>query len=126
MLKLLLFIFLFPIILNGQTNPDWNTFNTLNYSILYPSHWQSDTSDEKHSIVLFYSPLESPTDQFEENVNILFQDLSATNLNLKTFAELSESQIKTMVTNSNILESKQLTNGKKPYHKIIYIGDFGI
>ena len=125
MLKLLSFILLFPTILIGQPNPDWKTLNSLDFTIQYPSNWELDQSDVTQTSILFYSPLESATDQFRENVNILIQDLSASYMDLKKFAELSESQIKTMMTNANILESKEVKVGKKTYHKIIYIGDFG-
>ncbi len=125
MLKLLSLFLLLPFALISQTNPEWKTLSSLYFTILYPATWQLDQSDVSQSSILFYSPLESSDDQFKENVNILIKDLSATYTDIKKFAEQSENQIKAMITNANILESNQVKLGKKTYHKIIYVGDFG-
>ena len=98
----------------------WKTFNQLNYTIQYPSTWVLDESGEMGTNFILFSPLESGNDKFKENVNLLIQDLTGKNIDIDKYTEISESQIKTMVKNANLIESKRIENTKNEYHKIIY------
>ena len=77
------------------------------------------------SLILF-SPLETRQDKFKDNVNLLIQDLSGHNLNLNKYVEISEGQIKSMITNSTLIESKRIKTGLEEYHRMIYTGDQGM
>jgi hypothetical protein len=110
----------------NQTIINWKTLDLSNYSIQYPSTWELNQSGQMNTSFVLFSPLESDNDKFKENVNILVQDLTGYNIDLNKYTEISEGQIKTMVTNSSLIESKRIKNGKDEFHKIIYSGDQGI
>ncbi len=109
-----------------QTISEWKTLDESNYSIQYPSTWDLNQSGQMNTSFILFSPLESDKDQFKENVNLLIQDLNGLNVDLNKFTEISESQIKTMVTNSKLIESKRIKNGLDEFQSIIYSGDQGI
>ena len=77
------------------------------------------------SFILF-SPLTSQQDQFKENVNLIIQDLTGYNLDLDKYVEISEGQIKTMITDGKIIESKRITSRTLNYQRVIYTGKQGI
>ena len=108
----------------GQTD-DWNTIKKDNYSIDYPKDWELNESGQMGTSFILFSPLSSPKDQFKENVNLLVQDLTGYNLDLNGYVEISVGQIKTMITDGKIIESKRLKNQKLDYQKIIYTGKQG-
>jgi hypothetical protein len=110
----------------NETNPKWKTFEGTNYSIQYPPEWELNQSGQMGSTFILSSPLESSQDQFTDNVNLLIQDLSGHNLDLDKYAEISEGQVKTMITNSTLIESKRIKTGSEEYHRMIYTGDQGI
>jgi hypothetical protein len=111
---------------NSQIISDWKTLNQSNYSIQYPATWELNQSGQMGTSFILFSPLESEQDKFKENVNLLIQDLRGKNIDLNKYTEISEGQIKTMATNSNLIESKRLKTESGEYHKIIYSADQGI
>ena len=110
---------------HSQTVKDWKIFDKTNYSIQYPQTWELNQSGQMGLSFIFISPLESDKDNFKENVNLLIQNLSGQNIDINRYTEISEGQIKTLVTNSNLIESKRMKNERGEYHKIIYSGDQG-
>jgi hypothetical protein len=139
MIKFLISIILFSIVACGQTtikkdsgvnnaqiNSDWKALERSNYSIQYPSTWELNQSGQMGTSFILFSLLESEQDKFRENVNLLIQDLTGKDIDLNKYAEISEDQIKTMVTNSTLIESKRVKRGTEEYHKIIYTGDQGV
>ncbi len=100
----------------------WNTLAQANYTIQYPGNWEVDKSGQLSTSFMMFSPLESAQDKFRENVNLLIQDLTGKNIDLNKFTQISEEQIKTLMKNSKIIESKRLKNGTQEFHKIIYKG----
>ncbi len=138
MKKILTTILLFSIVAFGQISKmqnygiynssmptDWKIFDQPSYSILYPATWELDKSGKMGTSFILFAALESGQDKFRENVNLLIQDLTGKNIDLDKYTEISEGQIKTMVTNSTLIESKRLRNNTTEYHKIIYTGDQG-
>lgn len=126
MLKFLALFMSFSVAAIGQTTNDWNTLDQPNYAIQYPSTWQLNQSGQMGTSFILLSPLESDKDKFMENVNLLIQDLAGRNIDLNKFTEISEEQVKTMVTNSILIESKRVKNGDNEFHRIIYLGDQGM
>jgi len=100
----------------GQTE-DWNTIKKDSYSIDYPKDWELNESGQMGTSFILFSPFTSQKDQFIENVNLLVQDLTGYNLDLDGYVEISEGQIKTMITNGKIIESKRVTNQTLDYTK---------
>ena len=111
-----------------QSKPiaNWKKLEEANYSIQYPPDWELNKSKEMQTSFILFSPQESGTDQFRENVNLIIQNLAGQNINLDKFAEISESQIKTMITNCKIIESKKIRGDDGDYYSIEYTGDQGV
>jgi hypothetical protein len=111
---------------SSQTGGDWKEFDQTSYSVKYPSTWELDISGQKGTSFALFSPLESNKDKFQENVNLLVQDLTGQNVDLDRYTEISEAGIMTTFTNSTLLESKRIKDGNNEYQKIIFSGDKGI
>lgn len=105
---------------------EWKTLDENGYSIQYPSDWQLDNSGQMGTSFILFSALVSDKDQFKENVNLLVQDLTGYNLDLDKYVEISENQIKTMVTDGNLILSNRLNKGGKEFQKTMYTGSQGI
>lgn len=104
----------------------WLKLNDNQFSIQYPEDWDLDSSKQMGTSFILFSPPESEKDTFKENINLIIQDLNGMNIDLDRFAELSLGQIKSMVTNSAVLESKKIKKGNTEFHRIIYTGDQGV
>ncbi len=102
------------------------SFQSVNYSIQYPELWDVDTVHKNMADVFFLSPLSSDTDKFRENVGVGIQNLHGMNVDLDKFVTLSENQIKTLVTNGNIIESRRVKYAEGEFHKIIFTGLQGV
>jgi len=113
---------------NTQSTPidEWEPLTENNYSLNYPKDWELNKSGLMGTSFILFSPLSSEKDQFKENINLLVQDLTGHNLNLEKYAKLSEGQIKTMITDGNILESKTVATDTLSHHQIIYTGRQGV
>jgi hypothetical protein len=104
---------------------DWLTLNEKEFSVSYPKDWDLDQKGQMGTSFILFSKPSSPQDLFRENVNLLIQNLAGININLDKYVEISEEQIKTMIANSQLIESKRMS-GALPFHKEIYTGDQGI
>lgn len=109
-----------------KTIDGWKTLVESNYSIQYPSTWELNQNRQMGTSLILFSPLENNEDQFRENVNLIIQDLKGQNIDLDKYSEISEGQVKTMITNSILTNSERIKNGNKEYHRLIYSGDQGI
>lgn len=106
--------------------PTWETLSENGYFIQYPSDWQLDKSGQMGTSFILFSAQASDKDQFKENVNLLIQDLTGYNLDLDKYVEISENQIKTMVTDGNLMLSKRMKKGGREFQKTMYTGSQGI
>jgi hypothetical protein len=72
--------------------PGWLTYTdkTYNYSIDYPQEWVKTSISE---VTAFMIPKDGPNDKFQENVNVLIQDLSGHPMTLDQYTELTRNQI---------------------------------
>lgn len=129
MIKYLTVLLFLPIIAHGQTNngknDSWKKYEKNEYSVQYPSDWKLDVSGQMQSSFIIISPLESTEDSFGENVNLIIQDLAGKNIDLNLYTEISEEQVRTLLPNSSIVESKRVKDGTHEYHKLIYTGEQG-
>ena len=103
----------------------WKVYAESNYSITYPDYWELDKSGQMGTSFILFSKPSSKEDLFRENVNLLIQDLKGQKINLDKYVEISEGQIKTMISNSDLIESKRLNENGNEFQKIIYSGDQG-
>lgn len=101
--------FIFLLFTTHISPPDkWVTFqdSLSRYTIQYPANW---TQQYVENATGFMSPLESETDLFQENVNVLIQDLSAQPMSLKDFTDLSKKQYTDGYGPSAIISLKDTT-----------------
>lgn len=114
---------LFGLFYQDNLNEDWLTFKEKNYEITYPKNWDVDQRGSMGTAFSLLSPLTSEKDAFKENVNLVVQDIGQYNLNLDKYVILSEEQVKKYISNSEVIESTRVKNGKYSFHKIIYTGE---
>jgi hypothetical protein len=129
-----LLIFILSVTLCAQTAPEkgcskaaevWKSVNENSYSIQYPENWELNTSGQMGMSFILLSKQLSAEDLFRENINLIIQDLEGQNIDLDKYVELSEGQIKTLITNSNLMESKRQNENGSEFQKVIYTGDQG-
>jgi len=104
----------------------WKTLDETDYSIRYPEEWELDQSGQMGSTFFLFSPLETNQDKFRDNVNLFIQDLSGLNIDLNNYAEISEEQLRTLITNFTLIESKKMKTNSDEFHRVIFTGDQGI
>lgn len=104
----------------------WENFSTSTYSINYPEEWELDDSGEMGTEFMILSPKEGDEDLFRENVNLVVQNLGPKAMDLSQFVQLSEGQLKTMITDLNIISSVRKESKGLTYHDISYVGTQGI
>ncbi len=108
----------------GQSG-EWKSIDRSQYTIQYPVSWRLDESGKMGMDFLVASPIESQEDKFAENINLVIQDVSGMNIDLNKYVEISENQIKTMITNPVIIKSERI-KGDKEFHQIIFSGEQGV
>ncbi|MGB3849496.1 MAG: hypothetical protein WA958_05975 [Tunicatimonas sp.] len=104
---------------------DWQSLTENGYTISYPTEWSLDQSGQMGTSFILLSPLSSSEDKFRENVNLIVQDISAYDLDLDQYVKISEDQVKTMITNANILLSERVEQNGSAFHKVVYTGQQG-
>jgi hypothetical protein len=95
------------------------------YSLSYPKSWVLDTSKLFGMDLLLRSPRIDSLDQFVENLNVFVQDLHGQNYNLFKMGQESENQIKNMVTDIEIIESRLDSTASNIYYSLKYKGRQG-
>jgi len=117
---------------NGQTSDARDTsfesemINRDNYTIRHPKNWTIDTTNLMGADLFIISQKESDSDKFRENVNVMVQDLKGLNIGLEKYVDISKEQIKSLLTNANIIESTRLHRGNYEFYKLIFSGVQGI
>ncbi|MCL2329520.1 MAG: hypothetical protein FWC39_13555 [Bacteroidetes bacterium] len=116
----------------GQTRQknvqnDWKTLEQSNYVVQYPDDgFELNTSGQMGTSFILFSKQTTPNDIFRENVNLLIQDLKGLNISLDDFVNVSENQIKTLITDGKLIESKRFIKDNSEFHELIYTGKQGI
>ena len=109
-----------------QPTTSLSTYDSPAYGIRikYPAEW---TKQEQvmGAVVVFLAPTEGPSDIFQENVNIIVQDLSAQPMTLDEYTELGLGQIEQFITDANILDSTTATLAGIPGGRLVYTGKQG-
>lgn len=106
--------------------PDgWKVVNEKEFVIQYPDSFDLDMSGQMGMSLILLSKQVNQQDLFRENINLVIQDLSGQDIDLDKYTEISEEQIKTLITNSNIIESRRVKIDNSEFQKIIYTGTQG-
>jgi hypothetical protein len=106
---------------------EWKTVSDKEFKLSYPQDWELNQEGVMGTKLVVFAPLESETDNFKENVNVIIQDLKGYDLDLASYTKLSLEQVKTMITNSKLILSRtnKLEKGGE-FQELIYTGDQGI
>lgn len=91
--------------------------------IKYPSVW-TKSEEIIGTIVAFLSPQESSSDSFRENLNVYIGNLSQS-MTLDDYIDLSNNQLKQLITDYSIIDSSATTLAGNPAHKVIFTGKQG-
>ncbi len=93
---------------NSAIPKDWETYSKSHVILQYPKGWVMDKSGANGTVFILRSPVDSTNKLFTANLNLIKQDLKGQNMDLDKFVDLSLNQIKTLITNSVVLESKRM------------------
>ena len=104
---------------------NWKLLDEPEYSIQYPDTFELNKPEQSTGSFTLFSKQTSPQDLFRENINLVIEDLTGQNIDLDRYAEISEGQIKAVLTDANIIESNRMFNGNGEYHKLVYTGSSG-
>jgi hypothetical protein len=95
-------------------------YSKKDFKIRFPTSWKIDTSGTMGSEIFGFSPLESQTDRFRENVNVLVQNLSGQNIDLDKYKQITDMQIAKLFTDGKVIESVVVNSDKKDFYKVAY------
>ncbi|RKP50101.1 hypothetical protein D7Z26_20035 [Cohnella endophytica] len=94
-------------------------------SIQYPEDWKL-VENAGGAIAAFLAPAEGDNDKFQENVNIIVQDLQGQDITLEQYAQISKDQINQLITDAKIVsgETFKADDGTE-FYSLIYNGKQG-
>jgi hypothetical protein len=98
----------------------WKNYSENKFSLKYPDSWVVRTSN---GAIFFTSPKINSNDSFQENVNLMQQDLSGSPMTLEQYTELTRKQVVDNLGNSAIVS---LTNKKERFYTLSYFWKFYI
>lgn len=99
----------------------WKQHTDEKYSVQYPSDWEFDEPDREELIFTIQSPLSSDSDQFRENVSLVFQDLTGMEVTLDQYTVISLNQFKRIISNGKIIESSRYSANGTEFQKVIFL-----
>jgi len=110
---------LLTVLLVACSSMNWNEYvdNVNNYKIKYPDKW---TKQSMPNGIAFLSPKENEKDMFQENVNLMLQDLSQQPMNLEQYTELTKKQVTDNLGASAIVSLKATTLAGQVAKELVY------
>ena len=93
----------------------------------YPADWNLEENVEG-TLAIFSSAKENSMDLFQENVNLVVQDLSANPMTLEEYTDTAIKQLVGVFNNIKIVDRGSANLGRLPGYKIVYeaTGDFSL
>ncbi|MBI2548053.1 hypothetical protein HYW21_01765 [Candidatus Woesearchaeota archaeon] len=92
-------------------------------AIEYPESWQLVPTTD--NVFAFQSPKESDTDLFQENINLVMNDLSNQPLTLEAYKDIAVESMQQTFADFSLLELGSVTLSGNPAYKIIFTGTAG-
>lgn len=92
-----------------------------NIKAKYSSNWEYK-EDIMGAVVAFVSPLESESDSFRENMNIVIQDLSGFEISLKEYSDISIEQLKKSITNFKLVSNQVYDQLNDKAYELVFTG----
>lgn len=93
--------------------------NAMGIQINYPSDW---SRQEGTLVIVFLSPRESVSDLFQENLNIVKQDLSAQPMTLDEYIDIIIENLTQFLVDFNLISSSQTTLDGYSAQELHYTG----
>lgn len=87
------------------------------YEISYPERW---IKQQKGTTTFFLSPKENEKDLFQENVNVMVQDLSSQQMTLEDYTNLTKQQVTQAFGSSAIVSVKDLNFAGQQAKEMVY------
>lgn len=103
--------------LSSCSQHKWVKYSGNGYEISYPESW---TKQQKGTATFFLSPKENEKDLFQENVNVMVQDLSSQPMTLEDYTNLTRRQIIQALGSSAIISIKDLNFSGQEAKEIVY------
>jgi hypothetical protein len=103
---------------------DWAVLDQAAFAISYPTSWSLDQTGKMGTTFILFS--EQTNTDFRNNVNLIVQDLNGLGYDLAKYVTLSEGQVKTMITNSQIIDSKRMKSESGEFQEVVFTGEQGI
>ncbi len=119
-IKHFLLFALLPLYYLGQSQ-EVKTFETEDFSIRYPSDWTVDDSKVMGTEAIIYSPMDEH-DSFQENFNIITENLAGKNMDLATYSASSIASIEMMLEGYVLVSSETLSRDGITFQKTITKG----
>lgn len=113
-------IIFFLTILTAQSQ-EMKLLSEEHYSISYPSDWQLDQSDQLTEFYLF-SKLEGNGDSFNENINLISQNLSGVKIDLDEYTRITVNQIRHYFKDEVLKAVKRKNVDGENFTEVIYSG----
>ncbi len=105
---------------NGGTTPeDWTTFDKDGYSIQYPENLTMQYPGIMGASFMLFFPLESETDDFRENINLMIEDVTGIDISFDQYVELTLSNMKALLSEYNIIENERFEKDGLSFHRVI-------
>lgn len=116
-------VFVVLMLLSSFSAPmqEMRTIEAQRYVISYPENWQLDRSDKLTEFYLF-SRLDGANDTFNENMNLISQNLVGMNLNLDQYTQISVNQIQKFFKDKIEKVEKRKNPQGQEYYEVIYSG----
>lgn len=95
-------------------------FKQANYQIEYPASWRVDTSKAMGTSFILYVPESEMSENFNENINMMIQDLTGQNIDLEKYKEITDDQFKMLGEDCTVVESAVHTAGPTSFYKTVY------
>ena len=105
--KLILIVFLTPLLILGQEIKS-KKFDHPQYSIEYPENWILDESGKAGTSFAMH-PISETNKDFVENINLIKQNLGENELSIEELKSIVEKQASNMLDNSKIISSEIIT-----------------
>lgn len=122
---LLCALLLMSVVATAQQKTGMKPYSGDGFSLSYPAGWEINENGNMGAKVMIFSPLESQTDDFRENLNVISENLQGQSMTLEDYVNLSKKNIALLMTNGKIISSKKIRQDNRDMYIIDYSGDQG-
>lgn len=106
-------------VISCSQDVDWKKYDGINFSISSPKDWER-TKTANNDTFVFKTKKESSSDTFQENFNVIIQDLG-TGMSLKDYSELTYNQVKQAIGEKSILDFKDASLSNQLAKEMSYV-----